>query len=265
MKIYISADIEGITGVTSWDETTAGKSDYIEFRQQMTREVSAASNGALAAGAGEIWINDAHGNGRNIIAEKLPRETFLIRGWSEHPYSMMQEIDDSFDAVIMIGYHSRAGADSNPLAHTYSIKFSFIKINDKPVSEFIINSYVAASHRIPVAFVSGDNGVCREVKSLNPAIPGLAVKRCIGNSTINIHPLEAAEKIGKSVKESLKGNLKKKLAPLPDDFIVHIGFNKAADAYRAAFYPNATTLNAHTVEYKTSDFFQLMRMLAFIV
>jgi D-amino peptidase len=109
MKVFISADIEGVTGITHWDEADRLKPEYSEFREQMTAEVSAACEGALQAGFTEIWVKDAHASARNLIAAKLPRETRLIRGWSGHPFSMVQELDASFDAMLMIGYHSRVG------------------------------------------------------------------------------------------------------------------------------------------------------------
>ncbi len=89
MKVYISADIEGITGVTHWAEADRQNPDYSELKEQMTAEVSAACEGALQAGAAEIWVKDAHGSARNLTASKLPRQTFLIRGWSGHPFSMV--------------------------------------------------------------------------------------------------------------------------------------------------------------------------------
>ena len=141
MKIYISADIEGVTGVTHMEETLKNKADYDEFQEQMTAEVLAACNGALKAGAKEIYIKDAHDTGRNLIASKLPEQVKLIREWSQHPYCMMQELDDTFDAVIMIGYHSAAASQNSPLAHTLTEKYSSIKINAKPASEFLINAY----------------------------------------------------------------------------------------------------------------------------
>ena len=112
MKIYMSADIEGITGVTHWDETELSKAESVVPREQMTAEVVAACEGAIQAGATEIWLQDAHGTGRNIIAARLPQEVRLIRGWSGHPFEMLQELDDTFQGVILIGYHSRAGADT---------------------------------------------------------------------------------------------------------------------------------------------------------
>ena len=122
MKIYISADIEGITGTTNWDETEKKHPDYPEFRDQMTAEVAAACEGALAAGATEIMVKDAHDSARNIQAEKLPKGSLLWRGWSGHPYFMVDGMDSTYDAVLMIGYHSRAGSHTNPLSHSMSLE-----------------------------------------------------------------------------------------------------------------------------------------------
>ena len=102
MKIYISADIEGITGVAHWDEATNDKPEFSEFQKQMTAEIKAACEGAFSAGATEIYVKDAHGTARNILASELPQEVKLIRGWSEHPFSMVQELDETFDTAMMI-------------------------------------------------------------------------------------------------------------------------------------------------------------------
>lgn len=73
MKVYISVDIEGCAGITHWDEAEKSHADYPEFREQMTREAVAAIEGAMAAGARDIWVKDAHDSGRNLLAAKLPK------------------------------------------------------------------------------------------------------------------------------------------------------------------------------------------------
>jgi D-amino peptidase len=134
MKIYISADIEGVAGITHWDEATKTETSYQAYREQMTRELVAACEGAVAAGATEIWVKDAHWTGRNLITAELPERVRLIRGWSGHPYGMVQELDDSFHALLMVGYHAAAGSDTNPLAHTITLGVTSIKINGQLAS-----------------------------------------------------------------------------------------------------------------------------------
>ena len=132
MKVFISADIEGTAGITNWDEARKPLADYPEHRQQMTREVLAACDGANAAGAREILIKDAHATGRNILQADLPENARLVRGWSGHPMSMVQELDKSFDAALFIGYHSKAGDETNPLAHTLTLEVMRMRINGVP-------------------------------------------------------------------------------------------------------------------------------------
>jgi D-amino peptidase len=156
MKVYISADIEGVAGITNWEEARKEHPTYPEFREEMTAEVVAACEGAIAAGASEILIKDAHGSGRNIIAQRLPDCARLIRGWSGHPLCMVQELDESFDALMFLGYHSKAGSDGNPLAHTLSLKVSRLAINGETASELFMHSLAAAMFKVPVVFVSGD-------------------------------------------------------------------------------------------------------------
>ena len=136
-KVYVSADIEGAAGITAWEEARKASPDYGEFRRQMNLEVAAACEGALAAGATAITVKDAHGSARNLHAAQLPAPTQLIRGWSGHPFGMVQSLDDSYDACVFIGYHARAGAGGNPLAHTQSsLALAEVRLNGVPASEY---------------------------------------------------------------------------------------------------------------------------------
>ena len=131
MKLYISADIEGVAGIASWDETDKEKSaHYPAFQKQMTAEVKAVCEEAFQAGFKEILIKDAHDTGRNPQLPDLPRGVRVIRGWAGEPLSMVQGIDTGFDAAIFVGYHSRAGAGANPLAHTMSsVRLARVNLN----------------------------------------------------------------------------------------------------------------------------------------
>jgi len=265
MKIYISADIEGITGIAHWDEATKGKSDYGEFREQMTAEVVAACEGALDAGAAEIWVKDAHGSGRNLIASKLPEQARLIRGWAGHPFSMVQGLDETFDALIMVGYHSPAGSDTNPLAHTMSGGVTYIKVNAQYASEFLLHAYAAALVDVPTVFVSGDAGLCEAVQTFNPNIGTYASLRGVGNSTVSVHPALAARHIREGVKQAVQGDVANCCLELPRHFSVEIGYKKHPDAYSAAFYPGVSLEKPHVIHFNTEDYFEVLRLIKFTV
>lgn len=266
MKVYISADIEGITGTTSWSETEKKDADYSAFVKQMEKEVCAACRGAFQAGAKEILIKDAHDSGRNIDPAVLPRNVKLIRGWSGHPFSMVQELDESFDALIFIGYHSYGGSNQNPLSHTMNCEnVNYIKINGRYASEFLIHAYAAATVNVPVVFVSGDQGLCDEIKEVNDKISTLAVKEGVGNSTISIHNDLANELTEKKVEEVLKSNLNVCKITLPDSFEVEISYTKHARAYKASFYPGMEQISPTNVLFKSNDYFEVLRMISFVV
>lgn len=265
MKIYISADIEGITGATHWDETYKKADDFKAFREQMTAEVGAACSSALESGASEIWVKDAHDTGRNVIASKLPKEIRLIRGWSGHPNMMVQEIDESFGAVMLIGYHSRAGANTSPLAHTMTGKASHIKINEKFASELLLQTYAAALVNVPLILVSGDEGICSEAKEIVPNVVAVPVMRGVGCSTISIHPQLAVEKISEAVKLALDSDPSHCQIELPKSFSVEIRYKEHFDTFRAAFFPGVKQETSHSIRFDTSDYFEVMRLLSFVL
>lgn len=264
MKIFISADIEGITGVTHWDEADIEKPLSAAACEQMTAEVAAACEGALESGASEILIKDAHDTGRNLIASKLPREARLIRSWAPDPFVMMQGLDETFQAVAFIGYHSRAGSGGSPLAHTLTGDLVRLTINDSDASEFLVNTYTAAMLKVPVIFVSGDKGLCQEVTGLNPAIGILAVKEGVGNSTTNIHPELATARIKEGMAKAIKSDLSKCRVTLPDHFSLDIQYKDHAKAYRNSFYPGASLKDPLIVHYESVDYLDVLRLLLFV-
>ena len=131
MRVFISADIEGTTFTTLWDETELGHNMYAAAAKQMTAEVKAACEGAIAAGADYILVNDAHDYAVNLDVNELPECVEVIRGWSGSPMGMVDGVDNSFDAAMFIGYHSAAGRCGNPLSHTFTTKINTSVIKNK--------------------------------------------------------------------------------------------------------------------------------------
>ncbi|MFC1785042.1 M55 family metallopeptidase [Candidatus Neomarinimicrobiota bacterium] len=266
MKIYISADIEGVCGSTHWNEADNDKSDYGEFQKQMTAEVTAVCKGAMAAGVKDITVQDAHGTGRNITAKELPDGVKLIRGWSGHPNAMVQELDKSFDALMFVGYHSHAGSSGNPLAHTMrGSHVDYLKINEHYASEFLLHGLLAATLDVPVAFLAGDNELCKHVKNINKNITTVAVKEGIGDSTVSLHPKAAIEKIWQGTESALKGDLTKCRLPIYNEYNIELRFKKHQQAFDASFYPGCKLLESQTITFNTNDYFEVMRMMHFVI
>lgn len=265
MKVFISADIEGVTGCTVWDETEKGKDGYEASAEQMTKEVNAACEGANIVGVKEIMIKDAHDSGRNIDHNKLPRNTKLIRGWSGGLFSMVQELDESYDALIFVGYHSAASSDANPLSHTMTLSLDYIKINGMVASEFLIHSYIAAYLGVPVVFLSGDEGLCEEAKRLNRNIETVAVKEGKGNSAVNIHPDLALDLIKEGVKKALNRDKTNCIIELPKEFDIEMRYRQHKDAYKASFYPGATKIDANTIKFKSEDYKEVLQMMSYLI
>ena len=265
MKVYISADMEGIAATAVWDEVDRKHKDYPAFSKQMTAEVVAACEGALAGGATEVLVKDAHASGRNITAGELPKEAKLIRGWSGHPYSMMQELDESFDYVLMIGYHSWAGSGDNPLSHTMTGKAAEITVNGIKASEFLLNTYTAAMHKVPVVFLSGDEALCKHAEKLISGIHTVGVKKGVGDSVITMQPEKAVEDIRLKVAEAVPGDSSECLIDLPEHFDLMIRFNKAKDAYKAPFYQDMSLEDEQIVRFKTADWMEVLKMIQFVL
>ncbi|MFP6730393.1 MAG: M55 family metallopeptidase [Alphaproteobacteria bacterium] len=265
MKVYISADIEGASGITHWDEATKEKPGYDEYREQMTAEAVAACEGALAAGASEITVKDAHGSGRNILPERLPEEARLIRGWSGHPLCMVQDIDASYDALAMVGYHSAASAGNNPLAHTITGKLAKLLINGEVTSEFLLHRNAAAGFGVATVFLSGDQGICDTAKGTNPHIHTVATKTSDGHSTNSIHPAKAVRQIHDGMVSALGDGKSLEKPGLAEHFEMEIWYKENTDAYAASHYPGAKLHAPHCVAFETGDFFEIMRMLQFVL
>jgi len=180
MKILIAADMEGITGVTTWDQVTPGHAEYARFRRLMTQDVNAAIRGALDAGAQEVIVADGHWKGSNILIEELDPRARLNSG-SPSPFSMMQGIDESVDGVMFIGYHARNGSPNAVLDHTWSSRtVANVWLNDILTGEYGLNAAVAGHFVVPVIMVSGDQTACAQVTELLGDVETAVVKQATG-------------------------------------------------------------------------------------
>jgi D-amino peptidase len=180
MKILIGADMEGITGVTTWDQVTPGHAEYARFRKQMTGDVNAAIRGAFDGGAEEVIVADGHWNGSNILIEELDPRARLNTG-SPSPFSMMQGIDESVDGVMFVGYHARNGSPHAILDHTWSSRtVANVWLNEILTGEYGLNAAVAGHYGAPVIMVSGDQTACAQMAEQLGDIEMAIVKQASG-------------------------------------------------------------------------------------
>ena len=188
-KIYISADMEGLTGAVTSEQLGPGGFEYQRFRQIMTDEVNAAIEGAREAGATEILVSDSHGNGQNLLIDELPEDVQVVRSWPR-PLGMMQGIDETFDGVIFIGYHSSTTNPDGVRAHTTSsARLAAVRLNGAEMTEGSYNAAIAGHFGVPVIMVSGDDAAVSEVQSALGDVEGAVVKWAYSfHSARTLHP-----------------------------------------------------------------------------
>ena len=204
-KVYISVDMEGISGVSGDDQVNAGGAEYGRSRKLMAEDLNAAIRGALEAGATDILVNDSHGGQRNLLPEDVHVSARLI-SHSFKRHGMMEGLDETFDAIIFIGYHAKADAPRGLFAHTGTGVVRDLQINGRSVGEGGMNAALAAWYGVPVVVVTGDDTAVAEVKESVPAVRGVVVKRAINVRAVELKPLQQARKeIEAAAREGVAG------------------------------------------------------------
>lgn len=266
LKIYISVDIEGVTGICSWSETELNHPDHEYFRKEMTKETVVCCNKLISLGITDITVRDAHDSARNLLLDQLPKEVKVIRGWSGGLCDMMDGLDSSYDGAIFIGYHSPARTDGNPLSHTLTTSLNHIKINGNLASEFQLNAYYAKTLGVPVIMVCGDEYLTSLVTKENNNIAVVATNTGLHGAIITRHPEivynDIQNKVENAIK-SLQANKSKLFISTPRVYNTEIHFRTHAKAYRATFFPNATRINADKTMHTSSDYLDTLRFIMF--
>ena len=265
-RIFLSCDIEGTCGIAHWDETQLGNAEHATFRRQMSQEVSAACRGALAGGADDLFVKDAHDSARNILPEMLPEEAWIFRGWGKDIHSMMSGIDESFAGCIFTGYHSSSNTDNNPLSHTMNTQNVSIRVNGLQASEMLMNAYSAALYDVPVLLITGDEGVCRQAKELMPNIHTVAVSHGRGNGSVSMHPEKAVRLIREEAEKAVAEGIahpERFTIVLPTKFDVEVEYVQHFLARRASFYPGVRQKGPRTVLFSSDAWYDCLRFFMF--
>jgi len=259
LKVFISVDMEGISGVVTSEECSRSGSDYNYFRKIMTQEANAAVSGAVAAGASEVWVRDSHGSARNIFPDMLDPRARLLRDWSGGYKSMMEGIDESFDAVIFIGYHAKAGTPDAIIEHSSSGTVTDISINGISLPEAGYNALIAGYYEVPVVFVAGDKAICQQAKKLFIEVETMAVKDAIGAAALCLHPSVAQEKIRAGVEKSLRNLDKYKPYKLKSPYTLVLKLKNEKMVYNGSFYPGAKRTGDWELTYKSDSILDIMK------
>lgn len=266
MKIYISADMEGVVGVVTAQQLGPAGFEYQRFREFMTQEVNAAIEAAFEAGATEIVVSDSHGNAQNLLIEKLPKNIMLIRGFPR-PLMMMQGIDETFDGVIFLGYHSSTTNPQGVRAHTMSsARLADVRLNNISVPEGGFNAAIAGHFNVPVIMVSGDDAAVKEVTALLGDIEGAVVKWNYGfHSARTIMPEAAYSLIREKVKKAI-GRIKdfkpyKPKTPVQLD----VRFKNYRPSELLGYLSIVERTDAHSIRFMGKDMIETSKFMEFIL
>jgi D-amino peptidase len=204
LKVFISVDMEGLAGVVAGADVSASGADYQHFRAIMAGETNAAIEGAFRAGATEVLVRDSHGDKRNLLPADVDPRARLLRGQSSGPKNMMEGIDSTFDAVVFIGYHAKAGTPGAILEHTSTGNVVDFSINGVSLPEGGYNALTAGLYGVPVVFVAGDRAVVDQLRALLGPIEAVAVKEEIGDAALGMSPKRAQDEIRRGVEQAIR-------------------------------------------------------------
>ncbi|MEA4811556.1 MAG: M55 family metallopeptidase [Anaerolineaceae bacterium] len=265
MKVFISADMEGISGIHNRTCIIQGEPDYVRGRHLMTADVNAAVEGLLAVGADEILINDSHGNMDNILIEELNPAASLISG-SLKMGGMMTGLDESFAAVVLLGYHSMAGT-RGLMAHTISGKhFAEIRVNGNPFGESALSAAIAGYFGVPVIAASGDDHLCAELKQMLPWVEFAQVKKGVSNRAAELLSLEKAHQaISAAVGRGLERLSQKTLFSVTAPLEIELRLMTPAMADAASYLLGVRRLDGVHVAYTAPDILSANNMIRGIV
>jgi D-amino peptidase len=267
LRIFISVDMEGVTGVVSGDQLSAGAFEYERFRGLMTEEANAAIAAARAAGAGEIVVADSHGSMQNLLVEKLPSDVQVVRG-SPRPLGMMQGSEGGrFDGVIFIGYHAATTNPAGVRAHSFSsANLADLKLNGVSVTEGAWNAALAGHFGVPVIAVSGDEAAVAEVAALVPGVETAVVKWPYGfHAARTLTPQAGRDAITAAVGRGMEKRAA--LAPyrVKTPVEVEIRFKAYRPSEVLAYLPAVRRVDAHAIRYTAADMVEAYHFLEFVL
>ena len=265
LKVYISADLEGIAGVVTGDQLSPAGFEYERFRAFMTAEVLAAVQGARDAGATAIVVSDSHGNGESLLIEQFPDDVTIVRSWPR-PLGMMEGIDSSFGAAVFIGYHAATTSLTGVRAHTLSsATLTSVALNGVLMPEAGISAAIAGYYGVPVVAISGDDAAVAEAQHLLGNIEGAVVKRALSfHSAATLTPQAAQKLIRERVKAGVARHAALRPYLLAPPVRLDIGFKNYRQAEMLAYLSIVERTGSHSIRFVGRDVLAAAKFLEFI-
>ncbi|MFJ6000189.1 M55 family metallopeptidase [Streptomyces sp. NPDC092370] len=261
MKILISVDMEGISGIVHPTETNPDGYDYARGRALMTAEANAVIAGVLdTEPTAEVRIADAHGPFRNLLPEELDRRAHLVRG-KPRPLGMLGGLDEQTDAVLLVGYHARAGGGPAVLAHTVNDGILDVRVAGRSMGEIGLNAAMAGYLDIPVVLLSGDDSACAELQDLLPSAVTVAVKQALGQgAAVALHPEEARERLRHAAAEAITRRAQVSPLSLAGPLDVEVDLSAPFMVDLATLAPGVSREGGRTVTFTAADFADAYRL-----
>jgi len=246
MKLYISVDMEGITGMVDHTQVDSGKHNYERSRIIMTDEANQVITAAFDSGCNEVVVNDSHSKMNNLLIERIHPETQLITG-DVKPFSMVQGLDESFYGAAFVGYHARA-ALKGVMSHSMIFGVRNMYINDVAVGELGFNAYVAGYYDVPLLMVAGDDRAAFEAEQLIPGVTTAVVKESISRSAVkSLTPTKAGQLLREKTAIALKNRDKVRPLTPPDRPLLSIEFTNYGEAEWANLMPGTEFVPETTI------------------
>lgn len=255
MKVYISADIEGIGGIVHEDQTIPFEPQYEWATKMMVGEVNAAIGGAFDAGADYVLVNDSHDHMRNLRIDELDPRAMLISGNSK-PLCMVEGIQEGFDLAMFVGYHAKAGTQKAVINHTYNGPSTTLglRLNGRPVGESGINGLVVGDFGVPVGLLTGDTSAVAEAHEVLGNLETVAVKEAVGRKAAKImHPQKSRQLIREAAARAVKRVSEFKLFVLPKPIRIDVDLSTSAKADMACLIPGVDRVSGRTVGFLSDD------------
>jgi len=256
MRVYLSVDMEGIAGVNHPGPTGSDHARYPAAVDLMVGETNAAIEGAIAAGAEDILVNDSHGSMFNLLPERIHPAARVLQG--QKPWSMVEGAgpDAGFDVALFVGYHARAGHPRGTIAHTYSLAPVETRLDGRRTGEYGLNAMILGSWGVPVGLVAGDDALADEVAAWLPWAERVVVKTAVGgNAAASVHPTAAADRIRagseRAVRAAAAGKLE--LLRVGPPVVIEVDYSRAVEADYAAIVPGAERFGDRGVRFVADE------------